>query len=297
VTSPSPSPQSGDPAGATAPAGPATVAAAALPPDSPPLPAEFLEAARLAPDHWISAIDPGWTGDGLPPAFAVAGRWRTGPTGEVEEWEGNEEYRPSPHALDWPEPTDALDAALQGAVTGYGPPEEVARALAEAELLVLISSDGSPVIATAADGTPVVPVFSASSHLDLVGGFAFARRTAADLLPDLPPEHRLYVNPAGPAGAVLAPDVLAEATGTAGTTGATGAADAEDGPDVADTTGATATTPDAAPRPVGDEDPRPPRPAAEQDAPPTEDAPGAPAPTSGQDSPPAGTAPDRPSAS
>lgn len=290
TTSP-PSPQSDTPPGEPAQAGTATVAAATLPPDSPPLPEEFLEAARLAPDHWISAIDPGWTGDGLPPAFAVAGRWRTGPTGEVEEWEGNEDYRPSPRALDWPEPTDALDAALQGAVTGYGPPEEVARALAEAELLVLTSSDGSPVTATAADGTPVVPVFSASTHLDLVGGFAFARRTAADLLPDLPSEHRLYVNPAGPAGAVLAPDVLAEATGTAD------AEDAEDAADVTDTTGATATTPDAAPRPAGDENPRLPLPAAEQDAPPSEDGPGSPATAPGQDFPPAETAPDRPSAS
>jgi hypothetical protein len=199
VTSWPASPRPDTPPAPTALPGPAAA------PGPPRPPQELVEAARLAPDHWISAIDPGWTGDGLPPAFAVAGRWRSGPGGEIEEWEENDGYRPSPRTLGWPEPTDALDAALQGARTGYGPPEEVARALAGAELLVLTLPDGSPVTATAADGTPVVPVFSAAAHLDLVGGFASARRTTAELLPQLPPGHRLYVNPAGPADAVLDP--------------------------------------------------------------------------------------------
>ncbi|MFE7972502.1 type VII secretion system-associated protein [Streptomyces shenzhenensis] len=179
--------------------------------DAPPEPPEeVVEAARLAPDHWISAVDPGWHGEGVPPDFAVAGRWRSGPGGEIEEWEDNDGYRPSPETLGWPEPTDAVDAALQLAVTGYGPPEDVADALAAAELAVLTLPDGSPVTATAADGTPVVPVFSSTVHLGLVGGFAFARRTTRDLLPQLPPGHRLYVNPSSPAGAVLELGPLAE---------------------------------------------------------------------------------------
>lgn len=179
--------------------------------DAPPEPPEeVVEAARRAPDHWISAVDPGWRGEGVPPDFAVAGRWRSGSGGEIEEWQDNDAYRPSPETLGWPEPTDAVDAALQRAVTGYGPPEDVARALAAADLAVLTLPDGSPVTATAADGTPVVPVFTSTVHLDLVGGFAFARRTMNDLLPQLPPGHRLYVNPSSPAGAVLEPGPLAE---------------------------------------------------------------------------------------
>ncbi|WP_051718276.1 type VII secretion system-associated protein [Streptomyces sp. NRRL F-6677] len=200
------SPRPDTPPAPTASSGPAA------PPGPPRPPEELVEAARLAPDHWISAVDPGWTGDGPPPAFAVAGRWRSGLGGEIEEWEENDAYRPSPRALGWPEPTDALDAALQGVVTGYGPPEDVALALAEAELLVLTLPDGSPVTATAADGTPVVPVFSAAAHLDLVGGFASARRTTAELVPHLPPGHRLYVNPAGPADAILDPTPPTDAT-------------------------------------------------------------------------------------
>ncbi|MER6524754.1 type VII secretion system-associated protein [Streptomyces sp. NPDC001508] len=179
--------------------------------DAPPEPPEeVVEAARLAPDHWISAVDPGWRGEGMPPDFAVAGRWRSGAGGEIEEWQDNDAYRPSPQTLGWPEPTDAVDAALQLAVTGYGPPEDVAHALAAADLAVLTLPDGSPVTATAADGTPVVPVFTSTVHLALVGGFAFARRTTDDLLPRLPPGHHLYVNPSSPAGAVLEPGPLAE---------------------------------------------------------------------------------------
>ncbi|MDQ0791046.1 type VII secretion system-associated protein [Streptomyces sp. B3I8] len=250
MTTPLSSPRPETPPGETVPTGPAAVAVEAVPSGPPEPPAELLEAARLAPDHWISAIDPGWTDEGPPPAFAVAGRWRSGFTGEIEEWEENEEYRPSPRALGWPEPTDALDAALQGAVTGYGPPEEVARALAGAELLVLTLSDGSPVTAMAADGTPVVPVFSAPAHLDLVGGFASARRTAPELLRDLPPGHRLYVNPAGPADAVLSPEVLAEATDTTDPTDPTDVTEADvpetDVPDAKDATDTTDVT-DAAP--------------------------------------------------
>ncbi|MFC5242696.1 type VII secretion system-associated protein [Streptomyces atrovirens] len=183
---------------------------------TPTPPDDIVEAARLAPDHWISMIDPGWDGEGVPPDRVVVGRWRTGATGEIEEWEDNEAYRPSPESLGWPEPTDDVDRALQLAVTGYGPPEDVLRALATAEVAVLTLPDGSLVTAAVEDGGLVVPVFTSSPHLDGVGGFAFERVTVPALLERLPPGRALYVNPAGPAGSVLEPDRLGE-TITGGT--------------------------------------------------------------------------------
>lgn len=179
------------------------------PPPPPEPPEEVVRAALLAPDHWVSAVDPGWRGEGMPPGFAVAGRWRSDADGVIVEWEDNDAYRPSPEALAWPEPTDAVDAALQLAVTGYGPPENVAHALATAEVAVLKLPNGSPVTATASDGTPVVPVFTSASHLHHVGGLAFERQATIDLLPQLPPDHHLYVNPPSPAGAILEPGSLA----------------------------------------------------------------------------------------
>ncbi|USQ85462.1 type VII secretion system-associated protein [Streptomyces phaeoluteigriseus] len=183
----------------------------------PTPPEDIVEAARLAPEHWISMIDPGWDGEGAPPDRVVVGRWRTGATGEIEEWEDNEAYQPSPEALGWPEATDDVDAALQLAVTGYGPAEAVPRALATAEVAVLTLPDGTPVTAAVADGGLVVPVLTAPLHLDAMGGFAFERVTVADLLDRLPPGHALYVNPAGPAGTVLDADLLrAHMSGTRG---------------------------------------------------------------------------------
>ncbi|MGV9558583.1 type VII secretion system-associated protein [Streptomyces sp. NPDC003401] len=175
---------------------------------TPTPPEDVVEAARLAPEHWISMVDPGWDGEGAPPDRVVVGRWRTGATGEIEEWEDNEAYRPSPEALGWPEATDDVDEALRLAVTGYGPAEAVPRALAAAEVAVLTLPDGTPVTAAVADGGLVVPVFTAPPHLDAVGGFAFEHVTVADLLDRLPPGHALYVNPAGPAGTVLEADLL-----------------------------------------------------------------------------------------
>ncbi|WAX77825.1 type VII secretion system-associated protein [Streptomyces sp. KMM 9044] len=176
----------------------------------PTPPEDIVEAARLAPEHWISMVDPGWHGEGVPPDWAVVGRWRTGTTGEIEEWEDNEAHRPSPESLGWPEATDGVDQALRLAVTGYGPAEDVLRALATAEVAVLTLPDGTPVTAAVEDGRLVVPVFTAPPHLDTVGGLASALVAVPDLLDRLPSGHALYVNPPSPAGTVLETDPLAE---------------------------------------------------------------------------------------
>ncbi|MEU4656098.1 type VII secretion system-associated protein [Streptomyces sp. NPDC023723] len=172
-------------------------------PAPPRAPADVEEIARLAPDHWISSVDPGWHAGSPPPASAVAGRWRSGPDGRVEEWEGNDTYRPTPEALGWPEPTDPVDAALHLAVTGYGSLDAVLHALAEARLLVLTLPDGAPVTATVTDGGPVVPAYTAPQHLAAAGAFAFVRHTVPELLSRLPEDHRLYLNPTSPAGTVV----------------------------------------------------------------------------------------------
>ena len=81
----------GPPAGDPAVAAPAPPDAAAL-----DVPAEIREAGRLAPDHWFAVTDPAWDGDGPPPEWALAGRWRSDGAGEIAEWQENEEYRPTP---------------------------------------------------------------------------------------------------------------------------------------------------------------------------------------------------------
>jgi hypothetical protein len=49
---------------------------------------------------------------------------------------------------------------LQLAASGYGPGEDVLRALADAELAVLVRADGELVTAATTEGAAVVPTFT-----------------------------------------------------------------------------------------------------------------------------------------
>ncbi|WP_329501022.1 type VII secretion system-associated protein [Kitasatospora herbaricolor] len=175
------------------------------------VPPHIRAAARAAPGQWIGLVDPTWAGEGPPPAWAVIGRWRADEGGGVEEFAANEEYRESPLALDWPAPSDPVDAAVQSCATGYGPPEAVYRALASAQIAVpLDGGDGVGGI-DLPDGETVAVVFTARSWLTAAGGPDHALLGAADLLEWLPPGCRLVLNPGAPVVMRLEPALLREA--------------------------------------------------------------------------------------
>ncbi|MFJ1600509.1 type VII secretion system-associated protein [Streptomyces sp. NPDC088261] len=179
--------------------------------DAPPVPEEIKEAARLAPDHWLGMVDPAWSGKGDPPNWAVVGQWRSGLDGEIEEWRANEEYRPSPQALGWPAPTDAVDEAVQLAATGYGPGDAVPRALAGAQVAVLLAPDGTPLSAVSPDGTSVVPVFTSPAYLHAAGRFGYELTPVTELADRIPEGHVLYLNPSGPVSMTVETEALHEA--------------------------------------------------------------------------------------
>lgn len=184
--------------------------------EMPSAPDYIREAARSAPDHWFGMIDPTWSGEGTPPQWAMVGQWRSGLDGEIVEWQDNEDYRPSPSAMGWPDPTDPVDLAVQFAATGYGPAEEVTRALADAEVAVFVAPGGGPLSAVAPDGdTPVVPVFTSPEHLHAAGRLSFKSVNIPDLLDQLPEGHLIYLNPTGPVSMTLEIGVLREAVGAA----------------------------------------------------------------------------------
>ncbi|MEU8588768.1 type VII secretion system-associated protein [Streptomyces sp. NPDC048664] len=177
----------------------------------PDVPDDVREAARLAPDHWLGVVDPAWRGEGPPPAWALVGEWRSGSGGEVEEWRDNDEYRPSPAALGWPEPTDAVDEAVQRASTGYGPAEEVPRLLAAAQVSVLLGPGGAPLAACTPDGEAVIPAFTSTDHLRAAGLLASRTVPVAELVGELPDGHRLYVNPTATVSMVVENEPLLDA--------------------------------------------------------------------------------------
>ncbi|MFE0731683.1 type VII secretion system-associated protein [Streptomyces antibioticus] len=197
--------------------------------NTPPVPDEIREAARLAPDHWLGMVDPTWKGDGPPPPWAVVGQWRSGLDGEIVEWRDNEEYRPSPQALGWPEPADDVDAAVQLAATGYGPAEAVTGALAALpEAAVFVTPTGDPLAATAPDGqTAVVPLFTSPVYLHTSGRLAFALMSVTEVLNRLPENHLLYLNPSAPVSMTVETDILREALDGAVAATAEGEADDE----------------------------------------------------------------------
>ncbi|MGA5798325.1 type VII secretion system-associated protein [Streptomyces cellulosae] len=175
----------------------------------PAPPEEYVQAARLAPDHWLYLPDPAWQGEGPPPDWAVVGQWRSDSDGTIVEWEDNPEYRPSPEAMGWPEPADDIDRAIQLATTGYGPAEAVTSALSGAEVAVLVTADGEPVRASAPDGTPVVLAYTSDRYLHAAGRLSFAHLPVSTLLTRVPPDHALYLNSNAPVGMVLPTDGLA----------------------------------------------------------------------------------------
>jgi hypothetical protein len=179
----------------------------------PPVPDSIREAAKLAPDHWLGMVDPTWSGEGAPPAWAVVGQWRSGLEGEIAEWRDNEDYRPSPTALGWPEPADDVDAAVQLAATGYGPGEDVTTALAALpELGVFVTTTGQPLVAAAPDGeTPVIPVFTSPVYLHMAGRLSFELMSVHEVLDRLSEEHLLYLNMSAPVSMTVETESLREA--------------------------------------------------------------------------------------
>jgi hypothetical protein len=184
----------------------------------PPVPDSIRETARLAPDHWLGMVDPAWKVDGEPPSWAVVGQWRSSPEGEIVEWRENDEYRPSPAALGWPEPADDVDAAVQLAATGYGPGEAVTEALAAVEeVAVFVTPAGDPLAAKAPDGrTPVIPIFTSPVYLHAAGGLAFELMDLWELVDSLPEDHVLYLNPSAPVSMKVDTEILLEALERAG---------------------------------------------------------------------------------
>jgi hypothetical protein len=188
------------------------------PPDEIPTPPEeIVGAARMAPEHYFYMPDPNWSGDGVPPEWAVIGRWRSDDRGEIADWEYNEKYRPSPEALGWREPADEVDEAVQFAVTGYGPTEAVPEAMAAASLHVFLDQEGNPALREGPEETTVVPVFTMTPDLRKTDLPPHRHTPVIDLLGSLTEGQQLmYLSPTSPVTMVVPTDALLQAARTTG---------------------------------------------------------------------------------
>lgn len=176
-------------------------------------PEDYVKAARVAPDHWLSVIDRHWNGDEgePPPSWASPGRWRSDGSGEIVEWEENTEYRPSPDAYGWAPPVGPVDAAVQLVATGYASQELFALMLADAEVAVCVDGKGGLAVTDAPDGTAAVPVFSVSPELEEDRLPPHEVMSVPDLLERLPEgKEVLFLSSSAPVGQLVTVSALRE---------------------------------------------------------------------------------------
>ncbi|WP_328687231.1 type VII secretion system-associated protein [Streptomyces caniferus] len=181
----------------TTPAGPA--------PTVPPVTEALRAQAAQQRGGYVYAIDPYFDPNGAVPPYGIVGGWSVGSSGQLVSFTHNQNYRPSPMALEFPPPVTALDQALQRAVTGYGSEQELLTAFRDATLL-LFAQEGQTGLYTVVedDGSRYIPAFTHPTHTpdtwhewqETTG-----RHLAATGLPvRLNPGHRISLTIPGEAG-------------------------------------------------------------------------------------------------
>lgn len=111
---------------------------------TPEITEELREQARRQPGGWVYILDPAVDPDGRVPGWAVRGGFQVDDHGELTgEYRANPNYRPSPRALGLPEPTNALEDALQRAATNTGSDKTLLDAIVDGELILFARESGS----------------------------------------------------------------------------------------------------------------------------------------------------------
>ncbi|MFJ3903002.1 type VII secretion system-associated protein [Streptomyces sp. NPDC090025] len=168
--------------------------------------------AHALPGSWVAVADPAWRGEGVPPEWALLGEWLTAADGTVTDFRENPVHRPSPLSLGWPVPAEPVDAAVQLAATGYGPPEDVHRAVVAAGRLAVALDPGGAVGVVRSPGEPpVVLAFSSDAQLTASGEPPYGVLSPARLVALLPEGHQVLLNPGGAVAMRLDPDDLRHA--------------------------------------------------------------------------------------
>ncbi|MGX7823955.1 type VII secretion system-associated protein [Actinokineospora sp. 24-640] len=169
-------------------------------------------AARANPGSWLHVIDPAFGPDEEVPPWGVVGAYPVDASGEIQEvFRPNADYRPSPHALRMPLPSNEVEEVMQLVSTRHLERPALLPALRAAKLLVY-SRDGQDTAVTAfpdLDGRVMVPACTSVARVprQWPGWREVTGSTLAPLLNGYP----LVVNPAGPITAIVpASDLLGQ---------------------------------------------------------------------------------------
>ena len=178
----------------------------------PEITAEMRANARKNPNSWLYVIDEAFDPNGQVPSWAVVGAYPVNDGGEiVADFHPNEQYRPSPQALGFPEPRTALERMLQLVRTKHRPPEDLPAVILDATLFVYALS---PVQRTVIgfhdqDGRIVVPAYTAKALVP--PEWPHARAVLGRDMVELLDGHPVVINPHELVTAVVPAGHLAKA--------------------------------------------------------------------------------------
>lgn len=164
--------------------------------EPPEITAEMRANARENPNSWLYVIDEAFDPNGQVPSWAVVGAYPVNYSGViVPDFHPNEQYRPSPRALGFPEPRTKLERMLQLVRTRHFPPEDLPRVVLDATLFVYaMSPEQRTVIGFHdRDGRVVVPAYTSKSLVPR--DWPHARPVLGRDVVDLLAGHPIAINP------------------------------------------------------------------------------------------------------
>ncbi|MQA12546.1 MAG: type VII secretion system-associated protein [Pseudonocardiaceae bacterium] len=168
--------------------------------------------AKENPNSWLYVMDPAFeAGDNVPP-WGVVGAYPVDANGEIEpNFQPNEQYLPSPQALNLPLPTNELERLMQLVHTKHEPTSVLPPAILTARLHVYSdpeepagakSGDGPQLSGfRAKDGRVLVPACTAEDEVPVK--WPGSRELSGKELIPLLGEHPLVLNPEGVVTAIV----------------------------------------------------------------------------------------------
>jgi type III secretion system (T3SS) SseB-like protein len=168
------------------------------PGNRPPVTDVMRQAAQAKRGGWIYVIDPAFDPNGEVPPEGIVGAYPVDDASNIVEdgFAPNPRYRPTPRALDLPEPTDAVDDLLQRTATGWAAESALLDALAGSELWLLAGPEGEVFITAGDDGRRTLWLFTDPAHAERSApGRPLQRLGANAVVSAVPAGVDLEVNP------------------------------------------------------------------------------------------------------
>lgn len=181
----------------------------------PPITDSMRANARANPNTWLYVIDEAFDPDGEVPPWAVVGAYPVNGEGDiVEDFQANDQYRPSPKALGFPQPENELEELMQLVRTHHRPATDLPAVVLRSTLYVYAISPQQNNLTGFYDrgGRVVVPAYTRKAMLPKEWPGA-RMLTGRQLLPHLA-GHPLAINPLGLVTAVIPAQHLAAAART-----------------------------------------------------------------------------------